>query len=120
MKNRLKRLRKKNNYTLADVAKVLGVRTNTISRYETGKREPKIETWETLASFFKVPPYYLMGLSNDGIKKVCRKDLSPELQDMFDDIQDLVTLVVPDYAVERVLTALINSFKYNYLNDGWD
>lgn len=63
--NRILELRKKNNYTLADVAKVLGVGTNTISRYETGKREPKIETWETLASFFKVPPSYLMGLTND-------------------------------------------------------
>lgn len=63
--NRILELRKKNNYTLADVAKVLGVGTNTISRYETGKREPKIETWNKLASFFNVPTSYLMGLSND-------------------------------------------------------
>lgn len=63
--NRILELRKKNNYTLADVAKVLGVGTNTISRYEQGKREPKIETWEKLASFFKVPPSYLMGLTDD-------------------------------------------------------
>ncbi len=118
--NRLKELRLQHKKTQKDVAKVLGVETITISRYETGKREPKIETWDKLAMFFQVPTSYLMGLSNDGTKKVFRKDLSPELQDMFDDIQDLVTLVVPDYAVERVLTALINSFKYNYLNDGWD
>lgn len=63
--NRILELRKKNNYTLADVAKVLGVGTNTISRYETGKREPKIETWNKLAMFFQVPTSYLMGLSND-------------------------------------------------------
>ena len=63
--NRILELRKKNNYTLADVAKVLGVGTNTISRYETGKREPKIETWDKLAMFFQVPTSYLMGLSND-------------------------------------------------------
>lgn len=63
--NRILELRKKNNYTLADVAKVLGVGTNTISRYEQGKREPKIETWDKLAMFFQVPTSYLMGLSND-------------------------------------------------------
>lgn len=63
--NRILELRKKNNYTLADVAKVLGVGTNTISRYETGKREPKIETWNKLAEYFNVPTSYLMGLSDD-------------------------------------------------------
>ncbi|UIK35832.1 helix-turn-helix transcriptional regulator [Lactobacillus amylovorus] len=59
--NRIKELRKKNNYTLADVASALNVGTNTISRYETGKREPKLETWQALADFFNVSVPYLQG-----------------------------------------------------------
>lgn len=60
--NRIKELRKKNNYTLADVASALNVGTNTISRYETGKREPKLETWQALADFFNVSVPYLQGI----------------------------------------------------------
>ena len=85
----------------------------TFWSYETGQRNPKRKTWQQMADFFEVSIPYLQG-------KIFKEDLSPELQDMFDDIQDLVTLIVPDYAVERVLTALINSHKYNYSNDGWD
>lgn len=59
--NRIKELREKNNYTLADVASALNVGTNTISRYETGKREPKLETWQALADFFNVSVPYLKG-----------------------------------------------------------
>ncbi len=40
---------------------------NTLSQYETGKREPKLETWKKLADFFDVPVSYLQGfgLSNE-------------------------------------------------------
>lgn len=63
--NRIKELRKKNNYTLADVASALNVGTNTISRYETGKREPKLETWQALANYFNVSIPYLQGIDED-------------------------------------------------------
>ena len=39
----------------------MNLATNTISRYETGKREPKLETWNKLAEYFSVPTSYLMG-----------------------------------------------------------
>lgn len=111
--NRLKELRLNKKISQTDLAKMLGVTRQAISLYESGFRTPKPETWQALADYFNVSVPYLQG-------KIFKEDLSPELQDMFDDIQDLVTLVVPDYAVERVLTALINSFKYNYESDGWD
>ena len=111
--NRIKQLRKNKCLTLAELGKKVQIPNNTLSQYENEKRKPKLETWQALADYFNVSVPYLQG-------KIFKEDLSPELQDMFDDIQDLVTLVVPDYAVERVLTALINSHKYNYSNDGWD
>ncbi|MCT0164024.1 XRE family transcriptional regulator [Lactobacillus helveticus] len=63
--NRIKEVRKKKGLSLQQVADAVGVGNNTISRYETGKREPKIETWDKLAKYFNVPTSYLMGLSDD-------------------------------------------------------
>jgi transcriptional regulator with XRE-family HTH domain len=63
--NRIKEVRKKKGLSLQQVADAVGVGNNTISRYETGKREPKLETWNKLAEYFNVPTSYLMGLSDD-------------------------------------------------------
>lgn len=61
--NRIAKLRKEKGLTLQQVGNAIGVGNNTISRYETGKREPKLETWIKLADFFDVPVSYLQGLS---------------------------------------------------------
>ena len=63
--NRLKELRQKNNLTLKELGQKVGMANNTLSQYETGKREPKLETWNKLAEYFNVPTSYLMGLSDD-------------------------------------------------------
>lgn len=63
--NRIKEVRKKKGLSLQQVADAVGLGNNTISRYETGKREPKLETWNKLAEYFNVPTSYLMGLSDD-------------------------------------------------------
>ena len=63
--NRLKELRQKNNLTLKELGQKVGMANNTLSQYETGKREPKLETWNKLAKYFNVPTSYLMGLSDD-------------------------------------------------------
>ena len=68
MNNRIKELRQKNNLTLKELGQKVGMSTNTISRYETGKREPKIETWNKLAEYFNVPTSYLMGLDRNDLK----------------------------------------------------
>lgn len=63
--NRIKELREKNNLTLRGLGKEINMSSSRISQYETGKREPKIETWNKLAEYFNVPTSYLMGLSDD-------------------------------------------------------
>ena len=68
MNNRIKKLRKEKNLTLKELGQKVGMATNTISRYETGKREPKIETWNKLAEYFNVPTSYLMGLDRNDLK----------------------------------------------------
>ena len=42
--------------------------SSRISQYETGKREPKLETWNKLAEYFNVPTFYLMGLNRNDLK----------------------------------------------------
>ena len=64
MKNRIKELRQKNNLTLKELGQKVGLATNTISRYETGKREPKLETWQKLADYFNVSVPYLQGFTD--------------------------------------------------------
>lgn len=64
--NRLKELRQKNNLTLKELGKKIDIPNNSLSQYENGKRQPKIETWQKLADYFNVSTSYLMGLnSND-------------------------------------------------------
>ena len=65
MNNRIKELREKNSLTLRGLGNKVNMSSSRISQYETGKREPKLETWNKLAEYFNVPTSYLMGLSDD-------------------------------------------------------
>lgn len=62
--NRIKEVRKKKGLSLQQVADAVGLGNNTISRYETSKREPKLETWQALANFFDVTVPYLQGIDD--------------------------------------------------------
>lgn len=64
MTNRIKELRKKNNLTLRELGKKVDMSSSRISQYETGKREPKLETWKRLADLFDVPISYLQGTTS--------------------------------------------------------
>lgn len=59
--NRLRELRIKKGLTIQQVADGIGVSNGTISRYEQGSREPKLDTWKKLADYFNVTPQYLVG-----------------------------------------------------------
>lgn len=110
--NRIKELRTKKHLTLKELGEQLGMPNNTLSQYETGKREPKLETWQKLADYFNVSVPYLQG-------KIFKDDFSYEAQEMFKDVQDYISWVVLDYLIEPILKALLNSYEYNYESDGW-
>lgn len=63
--NRIKELREKNNLTLRGLGKEINMSSSRISQYETGKREPKLSTWQTLANFFYVSVPYLQGIDEE-------------------------------------------------------
>ena len=58
---RLKELRKKKGISQLRLATELNTTQNTISRYETGEREPGIGELIKIADFFNVSVDYLIG-----------------------------------------------------------
>lgn len=57
----IKDIRTRKNLTQAEVASALGVSSVVYSRYETGSRQPSIETLVQLADIFGVTVDYLLG-----------------------------------------------------------
>ena len=62
---RLKELREEAGLNQKQLAAAIGVRDNTISRWELGGNMPKDQYSMQLAAFFKVSVPYLMGASDD-------------------------------------------------------
>ena len=58
---RLRELRIEKQISQSELAKILGVSQRSISRWETGYREPDYEMLEQLADFFDVTMGYLLG-----------------------------------------------------------
>ena len=58
---RLKELRKKKGISQLRLATELNTTQNTISRYETGEREPGIDELIKMADYFNVSVDYLIG-----------------------------------------------------------
>lgn len=74
MNNRIKELRLKAGLTQEQLAKKVRLSEQAISFYELGKRNPKIDKWQKLASFFHVSVPYLQGIDDeDYIKFACNE-----------------------------------------------
>ena len=100
MKNRLKELRHEKNLGQTDIAKALGVTRQAISLYEKGDREPKIDTWQKLADFFKVPTEYLMGITNDRVTLTVN-DLNPAEEDAYRRITAMLSEDYPKGSISK-------------------
>lgn len=57
---KLKAARKQNGLSQAALGKLIGVRTQTISNWETGKSEPNLETINKLCEILDVPLRYFI------------------------------------------------------------
>ena len=62
---RLKELRKKKGLSQLRLATELNTTQNTISRYETGEREPGIDELIKIADYFNVSVDYLLERTDD-------------------------------------------------------
>ena len=62
---RLRELREENNEKQENIARILGVKQNAYSQYETEKRQLPIPAMITLAEFYDVSIDYLLGLTDE-------------------------------------------------------
>ena len=63
-KERLKQLRTESGLTQTELADKLQMSKGSIGNYESGNREPNMETLEAIADFFNVDLDYLQGRTN--------------------------------------------------------
>ena len=95
-KNRLQMLRNKNNFSLDELAERVKLSRMTISRYENGKIEPKLENLQKIAECFNVTVDYLIGNETNVLK-----NLSQEFTDL-----DIISI-----GVAKEINELSNSQK---------
>lgn len=62
---RIKELREKEKLSREALAEKIGITYWSLSKYETGKREPDIDTLQKIADFFMVTLDYLTGRVDD-------------------------------------------------------
>lgn len=72
---RLKILRAETGLTQKEFASKIGMPITTYNGYETGKREPDIETMKTLADCFNVTLDYLLGRVDQRTYKVYKDNV---------------------------------------------
>ena len=71
---RIKQLREKKEVSQSELASSIGIARNTLSQYETGKRQPDYKTLLKFADYFGVSTDYLLGRT-DNQKRV----VSPQI-----------------------------------------
>ena len=101
MKNRIKELRQKNNLTLKELGHKVGMANNTLSQYETGKRNPKLETWQKLADYFNVSVPYLQGFININIPNDLKFDSRQDAIDCIEKIMKALDISKEDLRTEH-------------------
>ncbi|MDE6980713.1 MAG: helix-turn-helix domain-containing protein, partial [Lachnospiraceae bacterium] len=100
---RIIELRRKQGFTQAELAKIIGISRSALSLYEIEKREPDIDTLNRIASAFDVSIDYLLGHTNtkknDDSKHdyfffffdhwtECKKRIRSKMQELFISEQD--------------------------------
>lgn len=63
--NNIKKIRIKRNITQVDLAKVINVKQETISAYESGKAQPSCEALVKIADYLNTSTDYLLGRIED-------------------------------------------------------
>lgn len=102
--NKLAELRKKKKLTQEDAAKRIGIPRSTYSNYESGKREPDLETLKLLADLYEVSTDYLTGAKNKASNKYepALKAIIEKSEELGLDLSDPRTLEM----MERILEVI--------------
>ncbi|MDF4189940.1 helix-turn-helix transcriptional regulator [Ligilactobacillus salivarius] len=113
MNNRIKEIRNKEKLTLRELSQKIGIASNTLSQYETGKREPKLEMWQALAKSLSVPVPYLQGLG------VSRSEAINDIVDKLIDKKEYDTFTSFRVRIRYDLQEKLTRSDVNYINSTW-
>lgn len=86
---RIRTMRKSRQMTQEDLAKAIGQSASSITMYETGRREPDLETLESLADVFNVPLASLV-TDKDQLTGILEDYFTPEDEPKNDDVRLLI------------------------------
>lgn len=89
----LRELRKARGLSLKEVGAVIGVAESTMSQYETGKRQPDLETLLQLSEYFDVTVDYIVRGSavpedNHEMSKRDERDIAKDLAAFMDTLEN--------------------------------
>ena len=88
--SRLRALRKQRKLTAKEFGEKFNLAESTISGYETGARNPDIETLEKFADFFGVSVDYLLGRTDDpSPKEIEYEDLDDEERQFIRELREI-------------------------------
>lgn len=100
---RIRTMRRSRGMTQEDLAKAIGQSASSITMYETGRREPDLETIEALADVFNVS---LFSLLDDYDKQYLKMQTISNGEDKSTSKQRYVTDAAPEHKHPRKLTDL--------------
>ena len=83
-------LRKKENFTQSQMAKILNVSQQAYARYEKGEREPDFDTLIRIADYFGVSIDYLLGRTNEKETTPANSVIEHRTFDIKDDEKALI------------------------------
>ena len=109
--NRIKAAREAAHLSQGDLAAQLKVTRQTISAYERGLREPRMDVWKSLSDALSVSIPYLQGISSDPIaidETIAHTMTNRELKEIIDDYKH--GNKTPEDA-EKVLSAIKKSMS---------
>ena len=103
MENRLKELRQKNNLTLKELGSKIGIPNNSLSQYENGRRQAKLEVWQKLADFFDVSVPYLQGFETQVPNRLreLRRSHGLTLKDTVEKVKEQEALIITADALAK-------------------
>ena len=89
----LKNARERKGMSQKDVAEEIGVAKSTYSLYESGNREPNVQTIKRIADVLNVSADDLLGLNNEPITIAAHFDGDDFTEDELDEIRQFAEFV---------------------------
>lgn len=89
----LRRARENKGYTQKDVAEYIGVAKSTYSLYESGNREPNVQTIKKIADFLSVSADDLLGIDDEPHTIAAHFDGSEYTEEELEKIKEFAAFV---------------------------